>query len=951
MKGSTMMPITGSTEASSKLQHALHVLGLISAALAAGCGLIVLVGWVADLPLLTSFFADGTPMAPSTALIFLLYAAATFFHALWPRIAIARRMGVALGLSGMGVSLLLLALSFSGMHPAAEHLGMRIVGTANGAPIGHISPLTAICFAVAGASFLALLLSSPGRAGWAITALCLASIVVLASVLLILAYIFGSALLHASNYILPSLPTSLALLMLGASLGASSAERTWSLGATATVPHDRSAYALASIVVLLAAGIATVGYVYNRNYQEDYRTQIDRQLSAIADLKVVDLACWRQERIGDAASVFRNPAFFALGRRYLQEPLDTEAHRLLQAWMGRLQTELQYDRVVLLDTQRVVRIAVPDTAEPADLHLTEAVAETLRSGKLAFVDFYRNTPDGPIYLAVMVPIIDEQDAAGPIGVLVLRINPAIHLYPFIQRWPTPTQTAETLLIRRDGNDAVFLNELKFRKGSALSLRVPITRIAVPAVKAACGQEGIVNGLDYRGEPVVAAIRAVPDSPWFLVARMDMAEAYAPLMNRLWPIVALASSMLLIAGLSIILIWRRKRLQFYMEKAEITRVLLASEVQYRRLFEAAHDGILIVDAQTGKVMDVNPFLVNLLGLSREYFLTRTLWELGFSSDAIANGANFVELQQKGYIRYEDMPLETVDGRSIDVEFVSNIYEVNGSKVIQCNIRDISARTLTQRKLARVIARLARSNKELESFAYAASHDLRGPLITITGFAGRLAADIEQGDVKAAHSDLARIGEAATKMDRLLHDLLQLSRVGHLVGSTEDVSLTELALEVVKLLAGPIADGRARIEISPDLPTVHGERARLTQLLVNLLDNAVKFIREQPDPQVKIGVRRDGEETVCYVRDNGIGIDMQHKDRIFVLFHQLDPNRGGTGIGLAIAKRVVEMHGGRIWVESDGLGNGSAFCFTLVGVADPCIDEEQDNGQRHAARIAG
>jgi signal transduction histidine kinase len=254
----------------------------------------------------------------------------------------------------------------------------------------------------------------------------------------------------------------------------------------------------------------------------------------------------------------------------------------------------------------------------------------------------------------------------------------------------------------------------------------------------------------------------------------------------------------------------------------------------------------------------------------------------------------------------------------------------------------------------LAQLAHSNKELESFAYTASHDLKGPLITITGFLGRLATDSEQGNVEGMHSDLARIGEATRKMDRLLHDLLELSRIGRVVGSLEDVSLTELAREVATLLAGPIAERGVRIEISRDLPTVHGERARLTQLLMNLLGNAVKFMGEQPDPQVKIGVRRDGEETVCYVRDNGIGIDPQHKDTIFGLFQQLDPSRGGTGIGLAIAKRVVETHGGRIWIESDGPGKGSTFCFTLVRKAAPVTEEEQENGRllpKALARVAG
>jgi PAS domain S-box-containing protein len=391
-----------------------------------------------------------------------------------------------------------------------------------------------------------------------------------------------------------------------------------------------------------------------------------------------------------------------------------------------------------------------------------------------------------------------------------------------------------------------------------------------------------------------------------------------------------------------------------DRKRLQRDLSVSETKFRRLFEAAQDGILILDADSGRITEANPFLADLMGVTREELLGKTPWEIGAFKDIVANQDEFAELRRKGFIFYEDMPLETSDGRQIHVEFVSNVYLVDDRKVFQCNIRDVTERTRAHGKLTDALTQLARSNKELESFAYTASHDLKGPLITITGFLGRLAIDTKQGDAKRMHSDLARIGEATKKMDRLLHDLLELSRIGRAVGSLEDVPLTELAREVANLLAGPITERGVRIEISPDLPTVHGERVRLQQLLMNLLGNAVKFMGEQPDPQIKVGLRRDGKETVCYVRDNGVGIDPQHKDRIFGLFQQLDPSRGGTGIGLAIAKRVVETHGGRIWFESDGPGTGSTFCFTLVGRAEPVIQKEQENGrfpQKNLARLAG
>jgi PAS domain S-box-containing protein len=374
-------------------------------------------------------------------------------------------------------------------------------------------------------------------------------------------------------------------------------------------------------------------------------------------------------------------------------------------------------------------------------------------------------------------------------------------------------------------------------------------------------------------------------------------------------------------------------------------------RYADLYDFAPVGYFSLD-RDGTIRQANLTGTSLLGIERSRLVNRRL-QLFIPDEARPAFNAFLEKVFAGRSKEACEVMLAREGNEPLVVRIDAVAREDGQGC-RAAMSDISDLKRAHGKLTEALAQLARSNKELESFAYAASHDLRGPLITITGFVGRLAKDSEQGDAKRMHSDIARIGEATRKMDRLLRDVLELSRIGRVVVSPEDVSLTELAREVAGLLAGPIAERGVRIEISPDLPTVHGERARLTQLLMNLLGNAVKFMGEQPDPQVKIGVRRDGEETVCYVRDNGIGIDAQHKDAIFGLFQQLDPSRGGTGIGLSVAKRVVETHGGRIWLESDGPGKGSTFCFTLVRKAEPVTEEEQENERflpKTLARVAG
>ncbi len=220
-----------------------------------------------------------------------------------------------------------------------------------------------------------------------------------------------------------------------------------------------------------------------------------------------------------------------------------------------------------------------------------------------------------------------------------------------------------------------------------------------------------------------------------------------------------------------------------------------------------------------------------------------------------------------------------------------------------------------------------NAELERFTYTVSHDLKSPLITIKGFAGALLHDVIAGRHQRLESDLKRIADAADKMGGLLGNLLELSRIGRIMNPPSDVNLVELAQEVIGLLAGTIAEHKVEVEIKTDLPMIYGDQRRLAQVLQNLIENAVKFMGNQPSPRIVIGTRKDQEEQVIYVQDNGIGVDPSYHQTVFGLFNKLDTGTQGTGIGLALVRRIVEIHGGKVWVESQGKGFGSTFCFTL------------------------
>jgi signal transduction histidine kinase len=235
--------------------------------------------------------------------------------------------------------------------------------------------------------------------------------------------------------------------------------------------------------------------------------------------------------------------------------------------------------------------------------------------------------------------------------------------------------------------------------------------------------------------------------------------------------------------------------------------------------------------------------------------------------------------------------------------------------------------TRAERERLIDELGRRNAELERFTYTVSHDLRSPLVTVRGFVDLLEKDVVAGEPERVAADLDRIRGATGTMETLLRELLELSRIGRVMNPPERVALDELARQAVAALHGRLRAAHVRVDVLPGLPSVRGDRTRLLEVLQNLIENAVKFRSGQGEPVVEVGSRPGPDGPVVYVRDNGVGIDPRYHDRVFALFERLDPRVEGTGVGLALVKRIVEVHGGRVWVESEGAGKGATFCFTL------------------------
>ena len=243
------------------------------------------------------------------------------------------------------------------------------------------------------------------------------------------------------------------------------------------------------------------------------------------------------------------------------------------------------------------------------------------------------------------------------------------------------------------------------------------------------------------------------------------------------------------------------------------------------------------------------------------------------------------------------------------------------------QEIEMREKVEKEREELIRQLRSKNQELDRFAITVSHDLKTPLITIAGFLGYLEKDSLAGDTKRVGRNIAQINDAAKKMGKLVDEILDLSRVGRLMNPPTDIPFEEVAQEALKATEGLSKARQVQVRMDAIFPFVHADRVRVVQVVQNLITNAIKFMGDQKNPLIEIGFKEIEGEHIFFVRDNGIGIEPEYQDKVFELFNKLDPATDGTGIGLALVKRIVEVHGGRIWVESE-FGKGAAFFFTLA-----------------------
>ncbi|MBK9925544.1 MAG: PAS domain S-box protein [Anaerolineales bacterium] len=365
-----------------------------------------------------------------------------------------------------------------------------------------------------------------------------------------------------------------------------------------------------------------------------------------------------------------------------------------------------------------------------------------------------------------------------------------------------------------------------------------------------------------------------------------------------------------------------------ERKRAEQALLFSEKKFFQVFHTTPVLMTLEDADENFV-EVNDAFVKALGYTRDKLIGHHPAEFDLIPLPDDKQKAQKNMREKGGFRDLEIRVRRKSGELFTTLMSVERLHLDNTLYILTSALDISERQQSEAEREKLIAELESKNKELEQFTYTVSHDLKSPLVTITGFLGYLEQDVASGNIVRLRKDMQRIHEAVLKMQRLLNELLELSRIGRMMNPPQKVSFDELVNEAAEIVRGRLDERNVTLHTHPNLPSVYGDRPRLVEVLQNLIDNAAKYMGDQPFPHIEIGQRgvdAEHEYPIFYVQDNGIGILPEYHDRIFGLFNKLNATSEGTGVGLALVKRIVEIHGGRIWVESE-LEKGSTFLFTL------------------------
>ena len=447
---------------------------------------------------------------------------------------------------------------------------------------------------------------------------------------------------------------------------------------------------------LLVAGIAVLGIARHEEEVAGARQRAHDDLTAIANLKTEQLKAWRMERLREASAIQSDRDRIREATAVLEGSRRPADYAALTAWMSAISERLDFTSVSLCDPIGTAQLHVGSSDARSDYADNEPLARLIQAGQATFWDFHSGTHTAEVHLDVVVPVTRVDGSTRRVlGAFVFRIDPNRVLFPLIQSWPSASSSAEALLVRRSDHEVLFLSELRHREHTALPLRLPIDSPGLPAAMAARGAVGVVDGVDYRGVPVLAVARQIPDSSWFLVAKVDLDEVVAPIRERLTLEGALLASLILPVLVGIVVGLARERRVSLRQQHEDAADRQALVGHFDYITRYANDVILLYDAD-GRIVEANERAVETYGYSRDELLQLDMRAIRAPETLAMLDRQLAELRFENSLRFETRHVRK-DGTTFPVESSARLIDVDGKEYLQVITRDITDRTRAEQAL--------------------------------------------------------------------------------------------------------------------------------------------------------------------------------------------------------------------------------------------------------------
>lgn len=666
------------------------------------------------------------------------------------------------------------------------------------------------------------------------------------------------------------------------------------------------------IFIILSIGILTSGYLYYKN-QEDYITREKQQeLAAIIALKIDQIISWRQERIDFASTIMDDP-FLAIR---VSDFIKSKKKLLFKKQITERLTALasfQYQGLTLIDPQGNVQISAPTSERGLTPYIKSLADYAMQAQKVVFSDLYLDE-NLKVRLSVLAPLLVIQgNAKVTVGVILIRIEPYLFLYPLIKSWPTPSLTGETELIRREGNEVIFLNELRHRENIPLNLRFPMDSPKLVAAMVARGKRGIVEGLDYRGVPVLAVAGLIPDSPWFLVAKVDANEIYAPLKKLSQQVVFFLIVLIGTAGISVAYFQRNQQTRFYRRQYEAERKRRVLAQRYEYLTRFANDIILVTDLSL-RIVEANDRAITSYEYTRDELLNLHLIDLYPPGSEQVLDTLMRHVEEESGLIFEAMQ-QRKNGTTFPVEISLRLLELESQKLFQEIIRDITERKRTEE----VLKQSEKNMRYLASQLLNAQEDERK----------RLSRELHD---ELGHALLALKLQVESVEEQLLPQQVPLKKevkkiLGFINATIEEVrrlyldlspgDLEDLGLTTaLRSLVDDFSQLQKHIRWTIKLDNLDGLFPLSTQTAIyRIVQEALTNIGKHAKPKnVFLRIKREKQEIYFTIKDDGIGFER----------HKVVTEKKTLGL-LAMEERVKILGGAfELWSQEN---QGTKISFTI------------------------